>query len=98
LKVKNPLAGTLRTMGNVEATEPGLDIARVHRPPRASESPRTNSRGALIDAALEEFSTKGYEVATLGAGDGTHEYLLTRGSHYARMWQSAEGEPVAAAS
>lgn len=30
--------------------------------------------------------------------DGTHEHLLTRGSHYARMWQSAEGEPGAAAN
>jgi ATP-binding cassette, subfamily B, bacterial len=30
--------------------------------------------------------------------DGTHEHLLDRGAHYARMWQSAEGEPAAAAS
>ncbi|HTK15423.1 MAG TPA: ABC transporter ATP-binding protein [Acidimicrobiia bacterium] len=30
--------------------------------------------------------------------DGTHEHLLARGAHYARMWQSAEGEPAAAAS
>ena len=30
--------------------------------------------------------------------DGTHEHLLARGSHYARMWQAAEGEPAAAAS
>ena len=30
--------------------------------------------------------------------DGTHEHLLARGSHYARMWQAAEGESAAAAS
>jgi ATP-binding cassette subfamily B protein len=30
--------------------------------------------------------------------EGTHEHLLTRRAHYARMWQSAEGEPSAAAS
>src|SRR5438045_1939060 len=52
-------------MGNVDATEPGLDVGLLHRPPRASESSRTNSRAALIDAALEEFSTNGYEAATV---------------------------------
>jgi ATP-binding cassette, subfamily B, bacterial len=30
--------------------------------------------------------------------DGSHEHLLARGAHYARMWQAAEGEPAAAAS
>jgi AcrR family transcriptional regulator len=52
-------------MGNVEATESGPDLGLLHRPPRASESPRANSRAALLDAALEEFSTKGYEAATV---------------------------------
>ena len=41
------------------------DLDLLGRPPRASESPRANSRAALIDAALEEFSTKGYEAATV---------------------------------
>jgi AcrR family transcriptional regulator len=54
-------------MGNVDATEPGPDLDLLHRPPRASESSRANSRAALIDAALEEFSTKGYEAATVAA-------------------------------
>ena len=54
-------------MGEVEATEPGLDVALLHRPPRVSDTPRANSRAALIDAALEEFSTKGYEAATVAA-------------------------------
>lgn len=52
-------------MGNVEATEPGLDVAPPDHPPRASEGSRPNSRAALIGAALEEFSTKGYEAATV---------------------------------
>ena len=30
--------------------------------------------------------------------EGSHERLLARGAHYSRMWQSAEGEPAAAAS
>ena len=30
--------------------------------------------------------------------DGSHEHLLARGAHYARMWHAAEGEPAAAAS
>ncbi|HEY1635527.1 MAG TPA: helix-turn-helix domain-containing protein [Acidimicrobiales bacterium] len=34
-------------------------------PQRPAESPRLNSRAALIDAAFEEFSTKGYESATV---------------------------------
>jgi len=29
--------------------------------------------------------------------EGSHERLLARGAHYSRMWQSAEGEPAAAA-
>ena len=53
-------------MGNVEATEPGPDVDLLP-PLRASERPRANSRAALIDAALEEFSTKGYEAATVAA-------------------------------
>jgi len=52
-------------MGNVEATESGPDLDRLPQPPRPSSSPRANSRAALIDAALEEFSTKGYEAATV---------------------------------
>ena len=52
-------------MGNVEVTEPRPDVDLLRRPPRAGEHPRTNSRAALIDAALEEFSTKGYEAATV---------------------------------
>src|SRR6478735_11145391 len=52
-------------MGNVEAVEPGLDLALLPHPPRANERPRTNSRAALLAAALEEFSTKGYEAATV---------------------------------
>ena len=35
------------------------------RPRRGTESSRSNSRAALIDAAFEEFSTKGYEAATV---------------------------------
>lgn len=35
------------------------------RPARQAETTRANSRAALIDAAFEEFSTKGYEVATV---------------------------------
>src|SRR3954471_16451174 len=36
-------------------------VARV----RVAESNRMNSRAALLDAALDEFSTKGYEPATV---------------------------------
>jgi AcrR family transcriptional regulator len=35
------------------------------RPARQAETTRANSRAALIDAAFEEFSTKGYEAATV---------------------------------
>src|SRR3954469_25051296 len=36
-------------------------VARV----RVAESNRMNSRAALLDAALDEFSSKGYEAATV---------------------------------
>ena len=36
-------AGTLRTMGNVEATEPVADLDLLRRPPRVPESTRANS-------------------------------------------------------
>src|SRR6476469_1374630 len=52
-------------MRKVEETEPAHDVAHLPRPPRASDSPRSNSRAALIDAALQEFSTRGYEAATV---------------------------------
>ena len=52
-------------MGKIEVSEPRPDLDLLRRAPRASESPRANSRAALIDAALEEFSTKGYEAATV---------------------------------
>ena len=52
-------------MRKVDETEPAHDVAHLQRPPRASDSPRSNSRAALIDAALQEFSTKGYEAATV---------------------------------
>ena len=52
-------------MGNVDATDPAAERDLLHRPTRAGESPRANSRAALLDAALEEFSTKGYEAATV---------------------------------
>jgi AcrR family transcriptional regulator len=58
-------AGTLRAMGNVDATQRGSEFALPRRQPRVSERPRTNSRAALIDAALDEFSSKGYEAATV---------------------------------
>jgi|SRR5689334_13487520 AcrR family transcriptional regulator len=35
------------------------------RPARQTEPTRANSRAALIDAAFEEFSSKGYEAATV---------------------------------
>lgn len=37
----------------------------VETPAARRESPRANSRAALIDAAFEEFSTRGYEAATV---------------------------------
>jgi AcrR family transcriptional regulator len=70
-------------MSSVEATAPGPDLDLVHRPPRASESPRANSRAALIEAALEEFSTKGYEAATVA---GIAERAgVTTGAMYAHF-------------
>jgi AcrR family transcriptional regulator len=45
------------------------DLDLLHRSPRTTESPRTNSRAnsraALVEAAFEEFSSKGYEAATV---------------------------------
>ncbi len=35
------------------------------RPAKPVETARTNSRAALVDAAFEEFSSKGYEAATV---------------------------------
>ncbi|HEX4493551.1 MAG TPA: helix-turn-helix domain-containing protein [Acidimicrobiia bacterium] len=52
-------------MADVEATEAGGDLDLLRRASRASESPRANSRAALVDAAFEEFSTRGYEEATV---------------------------------
>jgi AcrR family transcriptional regulator len=37
----------------------------IWQPPVPTESPRANSRAALVEAAFEEFSTKGYEAATV---------------------------------
>lgn len=64
-------------MGNVDVSEPGPDLDPLHRAPRA------NSRAALIDAALEEFSTKGYEAATVA---GIAERAgVTTGAMYAHF-------------
>src|SRR4051812_19768869 len=52
-------------MVDVEMTEWGPDLDLMPRPPRTTATPRANSRAALIAAALEEFSTKGYEAATV---------------------------------
>jgi AcrR family transcriptional regulator len=52
-------------MGKIDATEPVADLDLLRRQPRASESTRANSRAALLDAAFEEFSSKGYEAATV---------------------------------
>jgi AcrR family transcriptional regulator len=52
-------------MSDGNATDPVADLDLLRRPPRAPESSRANSRGALIDAAFEEFSSKGYEAATV---------------------------------
>ena len=41
------------------------DLDLLGRPLRANERSRANSRGALINAAFEEFSSKGYEAATV---------------------------------
>lgn len=47
-------------MGKVETNALSADVDAPRR-----DSPRANSRAALIEAALEEFSTKGYEAATV---------------------------------
>ena len=52
-------------MVDVEATEGLADLDLLRRAPRATESPRANSRAALIEAAFEEFSARGYEAATV---------------------------------
>jgi AcrR family transcriptional regulator len=52
-------------MEPVDAKEPVADLDLLRRPPRTMESTRANSRAALIEAAFEEFSTKGYEAATV---------------------------------
>ncbi len=70
-------------MGDVEETEPGPDLDLLHRPQRASESPRANSRAALIEAALEEFSTKGYDAATVA--DIAERAGVTTGALYAHF-------------
>jgi AcrR family transcriptional regulator len=41
------------------------DLDLAGRPPRATDRSRANSRAALIEAAFEEFSSKGYEAATV---------------------------------
>jgi AcrR family transcriptional regulator len=41
-------------------------IAPGSRPPKPLEGSRPNSRAALIEAAFEEFTAKGYEAATVG--------------------------------
>jgi AcrR family transcriptional regulator len=41
------------------------DLDLLGRQPRGTEGARANSRAALIDAAFEEFSSKGYEAATV---------------------------------
>jgi AcrR family transcriptional regulator len=52
-------------MAKGDATEPIADLDVTQRSPRAPESTRVNSRAALLDAALEEFSSNGYEAATV---------------------------------
>jgi AcrR family transcriptional regulator len=42
-----------------------IDSSSISRPPKQADSPRNNSRAALVDAAFEEFSSKGYESATV---------------------------------
>ncbi len=37
----------------------------MHRAPRGTQNSRANSRAALVEAAFEEFSSKGYETATV---------------------------------
>ena len=51
--------------------------------PEPTESPRTNSRAALVEAAFTEFSSKGYEAATVA---GIAEQAgVTTGALYAHF-------------
>jgi AcrR family transcriptional regulator len=52
-------------MGKIDAPEPVADLDLLRRQPRPTESTRANSRAALVEAAFEEFSSKGYEAATV---------------------------------
>jgi AcrR family transcriptional regulator len=59
-RVRN--GGTLdRVRGDDERGDESRSVMPAHRP----EGTRRNSRAALIEAAFEEFSTKGYEAATV---------------------------------
>jgi AcrR family transcriptional regulator len=40
-------------------------VSPTERPSDSTDSGRNNSRAALVDAAFEEFSSKGYEAATV---------------------------------
>jgi AcrR family transcriptional regulator len=51
-------------MSPTNATDDSL-TGLLARPPKQAETSRANSRAALIEAAFEEFSTKGYEAATV---------------------------------
>jgi AcrR family transcriptional regulator len=55
----------------------------LHRPLRVTERSRANSRAALIDAAFEEFSSKGYEAATVA--DIAERAGVTTGALYAHF-------------
>jgi AcrR family transcriptional regulator len=48
-----------------EALADSTDSRSTGRPAKQVESQRSNSRAALLDAAFEEFSSKGYEAATV---------------------------------
>jgi AcrR family transcriptional regulator len=51
-------------MSQAEAVNDAL-AGLLARPAKQVETTRANSRAALLDAAFEEFSTKGYEAATV---------------------------------
>ncbi len=51
-------------MAQADATDDSI-AGLLTGPARQAETTRTNSRAALIDAAFEEFSSKGYEAATV---------------------------------
>jgi AcrR family transcriptional regulator len=55
--------GFAGALGTLRAINADLDL--LGQSPRATDRSRANSRAALIDAAFEEFSTKGYEAATV---------------------------------